>query len=150
MKSVSKTTKIAVGAAILAVGGFSGIGLAHAAQVSSAQQAEVTHSTPVVPAAPAVPAAPELPAAPVAPAAPAAPAFPSADGSAAAGISAEGVKGAGEGSVDATQDGASVSGSADAKGAAGAAYANAELSIAVSGTSDVPATPSVELPELDK
>ena len=27
MKSVSKTTKIAVGAAILAVGGFSGIGL---------------------------------------------------------------------------------------------------------------------------
>ena len=32
MKSVSKTTKIAVGAAILAVGGFSGIGLANAAQ----------------------------------------------------------------------------------------------------------------------
>ena len=49
MKSVSKTTKIAVGAAILAVGGFSGIGLANAAQMSSTQQAEVTPATPAVP-----------------------------------------------------------------------------------------------------
>ena len=46
MKSVSKTTKIAVGAAILAVGGFSGIGLANAAQMSSTEQAEVNHATP--------------------------------------------------------------------------------------------------------
>lgn len=50
MKSVSKTTKIAVGAAILAVGGFSGIGLANAAQMSSTQQAEVKHATPAIPA----------------------------------------------------------------------------------------------------
>ena len=55
MKSVSKTTKIAVGAAILAVGGFSGIGLANAAQVSNTQQAEVSNATPATPAVPAVP-----------------------------------------------------------------------------------------------
>ncbi len=65
MKSVSKTTKIAVGAAILAVGGFSGIGLANAAQMSGTQQAEVNHATPAVPA---VPATPELPATPAIPA----------------------------------------------------------------------------------
>ena len=53
MKSVSKTTKIAVGAAILAVGGFSGIGLANAAQMSSTEQAEVNHATPATPAVPA-------------------------------------------------------------------------------------------------
>ena len=47
MKSVSKTTMIAVGAAIIAVGGFSGIGLANAAQVSGSQHAEVTPATPV-------------------------------------------------------------------------------------------------------
>ena len=58
MKSVSKTTKIAVGAAILAVGGFSGIGLANAAQMSSTQQAEVNHATPATPAVPATPDAP--------------------------------------------------------------------------------------------
>ncbi|WCI07560.1 hypothetical protein PJ267_11735 [Arthrobacter sp. OVS8] len=52
MKSVSKTTKIAVGAAILAIGGFSGVGLANAAQVSNTQQAEVTPATPAVPASP--------------------------------------------------------------------------------------------------
>ena len=58
MKSVSKTTKIAVGAAILAVGGFSGIGLANAAQMSSTEQAEVSHATPATPAVPATPDAP--------------------------------------------------------------------------------------------
>ena len=76
MKSVSKTTKIAVGAAILAVGGFSGIGLANAAQMSSTEQAEVSHATP---ATPAVPATPTLPAKPAVPAVPAA---PSTDGKA--------------------------------------------------------------------
>ena len=84
MKSVSKTTKIAIGAAILAVGGFSGIGLANAAQVSSTQsgtqQAEVTHAVPATPAVPAVPATPNLPAAPAVPATPAVPGHPRRSG----------------------------------------------------------------------
>ncbi len=166
MKSVSKTTKIAIGAAILAVGGFSGIGLANAAQVSNTQsgtqQAEVTHATPATPATSAVPATPKLPAKPAAPAvpvAPAVPATPAVDGSAKVDAGVEGTKGAAEGSIDADKHGADVQGSAAAKGVAGEAHANVDVHAAVPAVPGahgvpavpaVPATPSAELPQLDK
>ena len=119
MKSVSKTTKIAVGAAILAVGGFSGIGLANAAQMSSTEQAEVSHATP---ATPAVPATPTLPAKPAVPAVPAA---PSTDGKAKGDAEADvdGTEGAVDGSADA-KDGATVKGDPRGKGAAREARAH--------------------------
>ena len=158
MKSVSKTTKIAVGAAILAVGGFSGIGLANAAQMSSTEHAAVNHATP---ATPAVPATPTLPAKPAVPAVPAA---PSTDGTAKvhtdADADVDGTEGAVEGSVDADKDGATVKGDASVKGAAGEAHANANVNAAapavpavpgaVPATPAVPAVPSVELPQHDK
>jgi hypothetical protein len=52
--------------------------------------------------------------------------------------------------VAADKNGASANGHASVEGAAGAAHADAELNVAVSGAGDVPATPSVEFPELDK
>src|SRR6476469_4993988 len=131
MKSVSKTTKIAVGAAILAVGGFSGIGLANAAQMSSTEQAAVNHATPATPAVPAVPATPTLPAKPAVPAVPAVPAAPSTDGSAKGDADVDGTAGAGEGSVDADQDGATVKGDASVKGAAAEAHVNANVKAGV-------------------
>ena len=165
MKSVSKTTKIAVGAAILAVGGFSGIGLANAAQMSGTEQAEVKHATP---ATPAVPATPTLPAKPAVPAVPAA---PSTDGTANGHADVDGTEAAGEGSVNGSvdsKDGATVKGDARLKGAAGEARANANVKAAVPATPAVPAVPgangvpatpavpavpaqpSVELPQHDK
>ena len=165
MKSVSKTTKIAVGAAIIAVGGFSSIGLANAAQVSGSQHAEVTPATPALPATPAAPAvpavpaspelpdAPAVPATPAVPAVPAVPASPSADGVVDGDANVEGAEGAGAGSIAADKDGARLDGNAN--GAGGAAHANAKLSVApgakaLPAAPAVPATPSVEQPELGK
>src|SRR6476659_8116352 len=101
MKSASKTTKIAVGAAILAVGGFSGIGLANAAQVSHTQQAEVSTAPPATPAVPAVPATPAVPALPSA---------PSVDGAAKGDASAKAGDESAERSVSADKDGVTVDG----------------------------------------
>ena len=136
MKSVSKTTKIAVGAAILAVGGFSGIGLANAAQMSSTEQAEVNHATP---ATPAVPATPTLPAKPAVPAVPAA---PSTDGNAKGDADVDGTEGAVDGSVD-SKKGATVKGDASVKGAAGEARANANVNAAVPATPAIPGAKGV-------